>query len=123
MMTALLGCQMPDVFRALGVMCGSLNGRSNCGTRPIPAWFHHGDADTTVPISSGSSARDYFIQHNGCSTTNTQTAVMPDGVTTCTIYNNCTSGNYPVVWCPVAGLGHALTSWAGSELAKFYRQF
>jgi poly(3-hydroxybutyrate) depolymerase len=123
MMTALLGCEMPDVFRALGVICGSLRGANNCQTRPIPVWFHHGDADMTVPISGGMAARDHFVQRNGCSTTNTQSVPMSDGITTCTVYNNCTSGNYPVVWCPVPGLGHTLTPWAGGELAKFYRQF
>jgi polyhydroxybutyrate depolymerase len=121
MMTTLLGCEMPEVFRAFGVMCGSLRG-SNCKTNPVPTWFHHGDADMTVSIASGMAARDHYIQRNGCSTTNTQSAPMSDGITTCTIYNSCTSGS-PVVWCPVPGLGHNLTAWAGPELAKFYRQY
>jgi polyhydroxybutyrate depolymerase len=123
MMTALLGCQMPDVFRGLAVLLGSLNGRNNCVARPIAAWFEHGDADMTVNISGGMSARDYFIQRNGCSTTNTQTMAMSDGRTTCTIYNSCTSGNHPVVWCPVPGMGHSLAPWTGMEIAKFFRQF
>jgi poly(3-hydroxybutyrate) depolymerase len=121
MMTTLLGCEMPEVFRAFGVMCGSLRG-SNCKTNPVPTWFHHGDADMTVSIASGMAARDHYIQRNGCSTTNTQSAPMSDGITTCTIYNSCTS-SLPVVWCPVPGLGHNLTAWAGPELAKFYRQY
>ena len=112
-MSNLLACQMPDVFRAIGVMAGSLNG-SNCGTHPIASWAEHGDADTTVNISGGIRARDLFIQHNGCDTTNTQTAAMPDGKTTCTIYNSCTSGKYPVVWCPIPGQGHQIASWAGA---------
>ena len=77
----------------------------------------------TVPSSGGIGARDHFIKRNGCSTTNTPSVPMSDGKTTCTVYNDCTSGNYPVVWCPVPGLGHTLTPWAGPELAKFYRQF
>ena len=77
----------------------------------------------TVNISGGITARDLFIQHNGCDTTNTQTAAMPDGKTTCTIYNSCTSGKYPVVWCPIPGQGHQIASWAGAEMSKFFQQF
>ena len=122
MMSNLLGCQMPDVFRAIAPTLGSLNAR-NCGTHPIAAWIEHGDADMTVNISGGIGARDHFIQRNGCSTTNTQSAPMSDGITTCTIYNQCTSGNYPVVWCAVPGMGHRLATWTGTEIAKFFRQF
>jgi polyhydroxybutyrate depolymerase len=122
MMSNLLACEMPDVFRAIGVMAGSGRG-SNCGTNPVAGWFEHGDADGTVGINGGIAARDRLIQRNGCNTTNTQTAAMPDGITTCTIYNDCTAGNYPVVWCPIPGLGHSIASWAGVEMAKFFRQF
>jgi poly(3-hydroxybutyrate) depolymerase len=122
MMTNLLACQMPEVFRAMAPMLGSLNAR-NCGTHPIAAWLEHGDADMTVNISGGIGARDHFIQRNGCSTTNTQSAAMSDGITTCTIYNQCTAGNYPVVWCAVPGMGHRLANWTGTEIAKFFRQF
>ena len=87
MMSDTLGCEMSDVFRALGVMSGSLgfcNG-TNCYTptcptsHPIAAWFTHGDADTTVPIAGDQNARDHFIKNNGCDTTNTQTVAMSDG--------------------------------------------
>ena len=124
MMSNTLGCQMPDVFRALGVMSGSLFARGNtCGTHPIAVWFTHGDADTTVDISGDVTARDLFIQHNVCDTTNTQTVAMSDGITTCTIYNVCTAGNYPVVWCPVPGEGHTIPNWAGAQIAQFFLQF
>ncbi len=131
MMSDTLGCEMSDVFRALGVMSGSLgfcNGTTcytpTCPTsHPIAAWFTHGDADNTVPITGDQNARDHFIKNNGCDTTNTQTVAMSDGITTCTIYNVCTAGNYPVVWCPVPGEGHTIPTWAGSEIAKFFLQF
>ena len=122
MMSNLLACEMPDVFRAIGVMAGSSRG-STCGTNPVAGWFEHGDADMTVGISGGIAARDRLIQRNGCSTMSTQTKAMSDGITTCTIYNSCTSGNYPVVWCPIPGLGHSIASWAGTEMATFFRQF
>jgi poly(3-hydroxybutyrate) depolymerase len=123
-MSITLGCQMPDVFRALGVMSGSMFGNANsCLKNPLPAWFTHGDADTTLDISGDIAARDALIKRNGCDTTNTQTAAMSDGITTCTIYNVCTAGNYPVVWCPVPGEGHTIPRFAGSEITKFFLQF
>jgi polyhydroxybutyrate depolymerase len=124
MMSNTLGCQMPDVFRAIGVMSGALFSWGNtCSTLPIAAWFTHGDADTTVDISGDVTARDMFIEHNGCDTTQTESVAMSDGITTCTIYRVCSAGNYPVVWCPVPGEGHAIPSWAGAEIAKFFLQF
>jgi polyhydroxybutyrate depolymerase len=124
MMSNTLGCQMPDVFRAIGVMSGALftGYGQTCVNHPIAAWFTHGDADTTVAISGDITARDQFIKDNGCDTTNTQSVVL-DTNTTCTIYNSCTAGNYPVVWCPVVGEGHTIPSWAGAEIAKFFLQF
>jgi len=111
------------VFRAIGVMSGAMfGGATSCLKNPIPAWFTHGDADPTLNISGGISARDALIQRNGCDTTNTQTAAMSDGITICTIYNVCTSGD-PVVWCPVPGETHNIPSFAGSEIAKFFLQF
>ncbi len=86
-----------------------------------------------MAISGNITARDLFIQHNGCSTTNTTTVTLTDSrqkddagaavTTVCTIYNQCTAGNYPVVWCPVPGEGDTIPSWAGSEVAKFFSQF
>jgi poly(3-hydroxybutyrate) depolymerase len=108
-MSITLGCQMPDVFRALGVMSGSMFGNANsCLKNPLPAWFTHGDADTTLDISGDIAARDALIKRNGCDTTNTQTAAMSDGITTCTIYNVCTAG---------------IPRFAGSEITKFFLQF
>jgi hypothetical protein len=76
-----------------------------------------------VPIAGDQNARDHFIKINGCDTTNTQTVAMSDGITTCTKYSVCSSGPYPVVWCPVPGEGHTIPSWAGAEIAKFFLQF
>lgn len=122
-MSLTLGCQMPDVFRAIGVMSGTMfGGTSSCVNKPIPAWFTHGDADPTLNISGGESARDALIKRNGCDTTNTQTAAMSDGITTCTIYNVCTSGD-PVVWCPVPGETHQIPNFAGAEIARFFMQY
>lgn len=133
MMSETIACQIPDLFRAIGSQAGSLfGGTRNCVAKPIAAWITHGDADTTVPISGDITARDMIIANNGCDTTNTHTidlvdtARIGDAATTdvtCTVYDQCTSGNYPVIWCPVPGEGHAIPSFAGTEIAKFFAQF
>jgi len=124
MMSNTLGCQMPDVFRAIGVMSGALytGYGQTCVNHPIAAFITHGDADTTVPIAGDQTARDQFIKDNGCDTTNTQSVVL-DANTNCTLYSVCTAGNYPVEWCPVVGEGHAIPSWGGAQIAKFFLQF
>jgi poly(3-hydroxybutyrate) depolymerase len=127
MMSENIACQLPDLFRAIGSMAGSLfGGGRSCTGGPIAAWITHGDADTTVDISGDITARDMIIKNNGCDTTNTSTVTLTDrtyGDVTCTVYDQCTAGNYPVIWCPVAGMGHAIPSFAGTEIAKFFAQF
>ena len=125
-MSGLLGCKAPELFRALGIQAGSIFAPfSSCTVHPIAAWMTHGTVDGTVPFTSGEALRDQFIKDNGCSTTNTQTVVVTQGTTssTCTIYNDCTAGNYPVVWCPVVGEDHAMPSFASAEITKFFLQF
>jgi len=117
-MSDTIGCQMPDVFRALGVMSGSLfSSGSSCKSHPIAAWITHGDADPTVDISGDETARDRFLADNHCGTTSTAVTPSP-----CLSYDNCDNG-YPVVWCPVAGEGHTIPSFAASGIANFFAQF
>jgi poly(3-hydroxybutyrate) depolymerase len=133
MMSETIACQLPDLFRAIGSQAGSLfGGTRNCVAKPIAAWITHGEADTTVPISGDITARDMIIANNGCDTTITSTidlvdtARIGDAATTnvtCTVYSQCTAGNYPVIWCPVPAEGHAIPSFAGTEIAKFFKQF
>jgi polyhydroxybutyrate depolymerase len=117
-MSDTLGCQMPDVFRAVGVMSGALyNFGTACRSHPIAAWITHGDADTTVDISGDETARDQFLADNHCGTTTTAVTPSP-----CVSYGGCDSG-YPVVWCEVAGEGHTIPSFAASGIANFFAQF
>jgi poly(3-hydroxybutyrate) depolymerase len=86
----------------------------------------HGDADTVLAISGSITARDLLIANNGCDTASTRETTVTDrtyGTVTCTVYDQCTAGNYPVVWCPVAGEGHAIPSFAAAEIAKFFAQY
>ena len=119
-MSDTIGCQMPDVFRAIAVMSGSLfkfGGSSACKSHNIAAWFTHGTADPTVDISGDETARDQFLADNHCGTTTTAATPSP-----CVSYGGCDSG-YPVVWCPVDGEGHTIPSFAGSAIAAFFKQF
>lgn len=126
-MSLTIACQMPDVFRAIGSIAGSMLGSSrSCVKQPIAAWLTHGDADTVLAISGSITARDNLVANNGCDTTKTRETTVTDrqyGTVTCTVYDQCTAGNYPVVWCPVVGEGHAIPSFAAAEIAKFFAQF
>jgi len=120
LMSDTIGCQMPDVFRAVAVMSGSLfsTGRgSTCKSHDIAAWITHGTADTTVDISGDETARDQFLADNHCGTTSTAVDPSP-----CMSYDGCDSG-YPVVWCPVDGEGHTIPSFAAGAIATFLGQF
>jgi polyhydroxybutyrate depolymerase len=118
-MSDTLACQMPDVFRAIGVMSGALFsfGGSKCGAHPIAAWITHGTADPTVDISGDETARDQILKDNGCGTT-----TQPVDPSPCVSYDGCTSG-YPVVWCPVDGEGHTIPSFAAGAISTFFKQF
>jgi polyhydroxybutyrate depolymerase len=111
---------MPDVFRAVAVMSGSLfsTGRgATCKSHDIAAWITHGTADTTVDISGDETARDQFLAQDHCGTTMTPVDPSP-----CESYDGCDSG-YPVVWCPVDGEGHTIPSFAAAAIATFLGQF
>ena len=119
-MSDAIGCQMPDVFRAVAVMSGALfqfGGSSACKSHGIAAWFTHGTADPTVDISGDETARDQFLADNHCGTTTTAVTPSP-----CVSYDGCDDG-YPVVWCPVEGEGHMIPSFAAGAIAAFFGQF
>ena len=76
-----------------------------------------GAPSTGVPPANAESARDKFVATNHCSSTTT--AVNPSP---CVSYDGCDSG-YPVVWCLIAGEGHAIWSQSGPAIATFFQQF
>jgi poly(3-hydroxybutyrate) depolymerase len=117
-MSHTIACEMPDVFRAVGIMSGAFFAfGSSCVSHDIAAWITHGDADTTVPFSNGVSARDRIVALDHCGSTTHAVDPAP-----CVQYDGCDSG-YPVVWCPVAGEGHAIPSFGASAIATFFAQF
>jgi polyhydroxybutyrate depolymerase len=115
-MSNTIGCEMPDVFRAIAVMSGSAP-ESACKSHDIAAWMTHGTADTTISISSDETARDQFLADNHCGAT-----MEPVDPSPCVSYDGCDSGD-PVVWCPVEGEGHAIPSFAAGGIATFFSQF
>ena len=105
-------------FRAVGIMSGILiEPSSKCLNHDIAAWITHGESDTTLPYSDGVSAMNRIVSLDHCGSTTRAVDPSP-----CVQYNGCDSGE-PVVWCSVAGEGHAIPSFAASAIASFFAQF
>jgi polyhydroxybutyrate depolymerase len=117
MMSNAIGCDMPDVFRAIAPMSGALySGCDQSNTQPIAVWMSHGLSDSVVPISAGRAALDVFVRKNGCST-----ETSPVGPSACVAYQGCREG-YPVHRCEFAG-DHQTPSFASSAIWSFFTQF
>jgi polyhydroxybutyrate depolymerase len=115
------GCNMSDVFRAIGAAAGAPISGATC-TSKVPArrvavWATHGDADTALPITMAQPIIDAFVKNNGCTTT-----TQPVDPSPCVEYQGCAEG-YPVVWCVRPGDPHAIPSFFGSAVAAFFLQF
>lgn len=76
-----LACDAADKFAAFAPYAGSSaqasiqpTGSGGCSpSRPVPIAFFHGDSDSAAPISYQKANRDWWLAHNGCSTTPTRT--------------------------------------------------
>jgi poly(3-hydroxybutyrate) depolymerase len=118
MMSHTIACEMPDVFRAVGIMSGILIGRAtSCVNHGIAAWITHGEADTTLPYATGVAAKDRVVALNHCGST-----THPVNPAPCVQYDGCDAAD-PVIWCSVAGEGHAIPSFGASAIATFFTQF
>ncbi len=119
MMSFAVGCARGDVFRAIAPMAGATYSGCEDGTAPVAMWGSHGysdGADGVVPIDNGRSARDVFLERNGCGT-----ETMPVEPDECVSYQGCQAG-YPVTWCEWDG-GHSVPSFAGEAIWDFFSQF
>jgi polyhydroxybutyrate depolymerase len=116
MMSLAIGCARGDVFRAIAPMSGALYSGCVDGDAPVAYLGFHGDDDDVVPIANGVTARDVFVERNGCQPV--EAAVEADG---CLRFEGCAAGA-PVSWCEFDG-GH--TPAPGSEQAiwDFFSQF
>jgi poly(3-hydroxybutyrate) depolymerase len=118
MMSHTIACEMPDVFRAVGIMSGILIGRAtSCMNHGIAAWITHGEADTTLPYATGVSAKDRVVALDHCGST-----THPVNPAPCVQYDGCDTAD-PVIWCSVAGEGHAIPTFGASAIAAFFMQF
>ena len=114
-MTKALGCQRPNVFRALAVLAGAdfLSGGCDAtSTAPVAFFGAHSINDGTNAYSSGISILNRFAKNNGCTA---QTPPQPGGGNThvCTKFTGCRDG-YPVEWCSFDGGGHTPAPVDGS---------
>ncbi|WP_437570787.1 alpha/beta hydrolase family esterase [Sorangium sp. So ce542] len=116
MMSYAIGCAMGDVFRAIAPMSGALYSGCDDGDHPVAMWGAHGDADNVVPLENGQTARDVFLERNGCGSQTTPVDPSP-----CVSYEGCAAG-YPVVWCEFSG-GHTMPSNSGESIWSFFSQF
>ncbi len=128
-----LGCEMGDVFLAIGPVMGTgpdgwwsgdtNNPTASCDQKyntascvgQVAAWITHGTADATVIFCQGERSRDAWVSRNNCDAVPTPSA--PDN---CVEYS-CDPG-YPVIWCPT-DLGHSSPSYSGTEIWKFFNRF
>jgi polyhydroxybutyrate depolymerase len=127
MMSYAVGCA--GLVRAIAPMAGNSQ-VSGCtaGTTPVAMMGFHGDDDTVVAISGGRTARDVFVQRNGC-----MTQTMPtqpswcDGVSSsnmpcsCVSYQGCMTG-YPAIWCEFNG-PHTPAPNSAATIWSFFSQF
>lgn len=115
------GCNMSDVFRAIGAMAGNPISGATCTSkkpvRPVAVWATHGDMDTALSITRAQPMVDAMAKNNGCTTMTQPTEPSP-----CVAYQGCMQG-YPVVWCVRPGEGHSIPSFASAAIAKFFQQF
>ena len=119
-MSNTIGCQMPDVFRAIAPIAGALFGRGGSCEEPPPiaAWMAHGTEDDQVDFAQGEAARDTFIAKNGCDASVDPVPVEPEG---CVEYQGCEPG-YPVVWCEHGGT-HMIPSFSQDGISDFFDRF
>jgi poly(3-hydroxybutyrate) depolymerase len=137
-MTKALGCQRPNVFRAIAVLAGAdfLSGGCDAtSTAPVAFFGAHSINDGTNAYSSGITILNRFAKNNGCTA---QTPPQPGGGNThvCTKFAGCKDG-YPVEWCAFDGGGHTPApvdgsangsgggdkTWTKGEVWKFFNQF
>jgi dienelactone hydrolase len=110
--TLFLGCNVPDAFRAMGVIAGSERRfDTRCCRGAISGLFIHGTADDTIPLPDGELARNHTLGRDACSFT------PEPGAATCETHD-CPAP-WAVEFCPWPG-GHAVPEWAAAEMWRFF---
>ena len=138
-MTKALGCQRPNVFRAIAVYSGAdflSGGCDNTTTSPIAFFGSHSITDPTNPYSSGITILNRFAMNDGCMAQTPPQPAQNSLTHICTKFQGCKTG-YPVEWCAFNGGGHTPApvdgdsngsgggdkTWTKGEVWKFFTQF
>jgi poly(3-hydroxybutyrate) depolymerase len=108
-----LGCQRGDVLRGIGPISAGPPSGSCVGQ--LAVWIAHGDADPTVNVMSGRSARDFWAKQNNCDTA-MSTPVDPAPTVE---YGGCDPG-FAVRYCEYDG-EHNLPRYAPKGIWDFFK--
>jgi poly(3-hydroxybutyrate) depolymerase len=112
MMSHSLACSRGSKLGALAPTAGAFFGGNDNGcATPVPTWISHGSNDKVVSYSSAQSARDVWLETNGCGTT-----TMPTTPSPCVAYE-CSKA--PVHWC-VHDEGHEWGSFSSKGMWAFF---
>jgi len=98
------------------------------GTTPVAYMGFHGVDDSVVDVEGGRTARDVFVERNGCGTepvpSDSNWCEVAGGQyapCACTTYEGCTDG-YPVTWCEF-NADHTPAPNSGQTIWDFFAQF
>jgi len=126
MMSNAVACA--GLARAVAPMAGnSMVAGCADGTQPVAYMGFHGDMDKTVLPEDGRTARDIFVERNGCGAAQPSESDWCEKTNgqnepcMCTSYEGCTEG-YPVTWCEFGG-GHTPAPNSGQTIWDFFAQF
>lgn len=113
MMTHALGCQRGNVLRGIGPLSAGPPSGSCVGQPAV--WISHGNADSTVSISSGRRARDFWASRNHCNVSSSKPVDPPPTVE----YLSCDPGS-AVRYCEYEG-SHNLPRYAPKGIWDFFK--
>lgn len=100
-----LGCRIGrTTLRAIAPHSGGTHAGA-CPGSPLPVLLLHGDSDSLINYRCGTSARDYWLERNGCSDRYERLDITGGY---CDFYQDCPA-HAPVAMCTFQGLDHA---WA-----------
>lgn len=125
-MSSVVGCQRSNVFRAVALYAGGIDGISGPCPGNMPMAFY-GGIGTGDDFERGQLAAEHFAEVNGC--TAQAIPAPPNGGHACISYSGC-SAERPVRFCPFDG-GHTPSprdsgqtmTWQPLEAWTFFSQF
>jgi poly(3-hydroxybutyrate) depolymerase len=110
--TLFLGCNVPETFRAVGVVAGTdVRFNRTCCRGTVSAMLIHGTADEAIPYGEGQTAVTELLFRDQCTD-----STAPDG-THCNAYS-CPAAE-AVDFCTWDG-DHTVPPWASDEVWRFF---